>query len=570
MIKPRRKILLIAIVVLIISLLTIQTAFAADRGAWAPNTAYAVNDTVTYGGHTYKCLQAHTSLVGWEPPNVPALWQDLGGGATTPPPTTPPPTTPPPTTPPPTTPPPTTPPPGGTCWAAWVSSQVYTGGAQVSRSGQNYQAAYWTQNQDPVTNSGPAGSGKPWIPKGACSGGTVTPPPTTPPPTTPPPTTPPPTTPPPTTQPPPGGTRILGYFVEWGIYGRNYQPKNLVTSGSAAKITHINFAFGNVTNGQCALADSYADYDKFYDAASSVDGTSDSWDAGSLRGIFGQFRKLKAMYPHIKILWSFGGWTYSGGFAQAAANPTAFANSCYNLVHDARWNGVFDGIDIDWEYPNACGLTCDSSGFNSFRVLMQALRARFGSELVTAAVTASAANVDRADYAGAAQYVNWYNIMTYDYFGAFNAQGPTAPHSPLSSYPGIPTAGFNTQDSIAKYRSIGIPANKLMFGLGFYGRGWTGVTQSAPGGSATGAAAGQYEAGINDYKVLVSSCPATGTVGGTAYAFCGNNWWSYDTPATIAAKMNWMKSQGLLGTFFWEFSGDTTAGALISAIYNNR
>ncbi|MEF2967783.1 carbohydrate-binding protein [Paenibacillus sp. M1] len=57
---------------------------AADRGAWAPNTAYAVNDTVTYNGSTYTCRQAHTSLVGWEPSNVPALWEK-GGGGTTPP-----------------------------------------------------------------------------------------------------------------------------------------------------------------------------------------------------------------------------------------------------------------------------------------------------------------------------------------------------------------------------------------------------------------------------------------------------------------------------------------------------
>ncbi|WP_158791115.1 hypothetical protein, partial [Streptomyces sp. NRRL WC-3549] len=39
-------------------------------------------------------------------------------------------------------------------------------------------------------------------------------------------------------------------------------------------------------------------------------------------------------------------------------------------------------------------------------------------------------------------------------------------------------------------------------GIGFYGRGWTGVTQAAPGGTATGAAPGTYEAGIEDYKVL--------------------------------------------------------------------
>lgn len=73
----------------------IPSANAAARGAWAPNTAYAVNDTVTYSGSTYTCLQSHTSLAGWEPSNVPALWSK-GGGGTTPTPTpapTPPPST---------------------------------------------------------------------------------------------------------------------------------------------------------------------------------------------------------------------------------------------------------------------------------------------------------------------------------------------------------------------------------------------------------------------------------------------------------------------------------------------
>src|SRR4029453_9937465 len=107
------------------------------------------------------------------------------------------------------------------------------------------------------------------------------------------------------------------------------------------------------------------------------------------------------MYPNLKVIWSFGGWTWSGGFGQAAANPTAFANSCYNLVEDPRRADVFDGIDIDWEYPNACGLSCDSSGPNGFKNLMAALRQRFGSSaLVTAAITADASGggkIDKAD-----------------------------------------------------------------------------------------------------------------------------------------------------------------------------
>ncbi|MFJ3419524.1 MULTISPECIES: glycoside hydrolase family 18 chitinase [unclassified Streptomyces] len=373
-----------------------------------------------------------------------------------------------------------------------------------------------------------------------------------------------------TTTPPTGGSKVkLGYLTEWGTYDRNYQVKNLVTSGSAAKITHINYAFGNVTNGQCAIGDAYADYQKTFTADQSVSGVADTWDQ-PVAGNFNQLRELKAKYPNIKILWSFGGWTWSGGFGQAAANPTAFANSCYNLVEDPRWADIFDGIDIDWEYPNACGLSCDTSGAAAYKNLMQALRAKFGSNnLVTAATTAdgtSGGKIDAADYAGAAQYVDWYNVMTYDFFGAFNPTGPTAPHSPLTSYSGIPTPGFTTADAIAKFKAKGVPANKLLIGIGFYGRGWTGVTQDAPGGTATGPAPGTYEQGIEDYKVLKTTCPATGTIAGTAYAHCGNNWWSYDTPSTIAGKMSWAKTQGLGGAFFWDFSGDTSNGELVTAI----
>jgi len=156
--------------------------------------------------------------------------------------------------------------------------------------------------------------------------------------------------------------------------------------------------------------------------------------------------------------------------------------------------------------------------------------------------------------------------MTYDFFGAWDAAGPTAPHSPLNSYTGIPKAGYYTSATIAKLKGLGIPASKLLLGIGFYGRGWTGVTQAAPGGTATGPAAGTYEQGIDDYKVLKTKCPATGTVGGTAYAKCGTNWWSYDTPSTIAGKMTYKSQQGLGGTFFWELSGDTSNGELIKAI----
>jgi chitinase len=217
----------------------------------------------------------------------------------------------------------------------------------VTQSGSHYVATNRTYNGALAAGASTSfgfivtGAGTPancTVDGGACGGGGT--PPTSPPPSP----THSPTSPPPSGG---GGNKVVGYFVEWGVYARNYHVKNVYTSGSAAKLTHILYAFGNVQNGQCTIGDSYADYDRFYTAAESVDGVADTWDAGALRGSFGQLRRLKRMFPNLKVIWSFGGWTWSPGFTQAAANPAAFASSCYNLVEDPRWSDVFDGIDID-------------------------------------------------------------------------------------------------------------------------------------------------------------------------------------------------------------------------------
>jgi len=557
----RHTILRKGLAVLAALLLPLTAAIAAPPGAfgatasassaafadWAPWTSYTAGARVTHNGVEYECRQSHTSQPGWEPPNVAALWLPTGGGGgddiTAP-----------------SVPgnPRSTGVTASTVSLAWnaATDDVAVTGYEVYRGAALVTTVTGTTHTDTGLSASTAytytvrardAAGNRSAPSAPI---TAT-----------------------TTEGGGGGddrSKVLGYFVQWGVYQRGYHVKNIDTSGSAAKLTHLNYAFGNVQNGQCAIGDTNADYDRFYSAAESVDGVADTWDAGALRGNFNQLRKLKRKYPDLKVLFSFGGWTWSGGFGQAAANPAAFAESCYRLVEDPRWADVFDGIDIDWEYPNACGLTCDTSGPAAFGNLMSALRARFGSgNLVTAAITAdgtSGGKIDAADYGGAAQHLDWYNVMTYDYFGAWAAQGPTAPHSPLTSYSGIPTAGFHSDSAIQKLKSKGVPASKLLLGIGFYGRGWTGVTQAAPGGTATGAAPGTYEQGIEDYKVLKTRCPATGTVAGTAYAHCGGQWWSYDTPGTIGGKMTYAKDQGLGGAFFWELSGDTTNGELITAI----
>ena len=163
-------------------------SFAQAVPAWQPNTAYAVGALVTFNNVEYRCLQAHTSQVGWEPPNVPALWQPVSGSPT---PTPTPAATPTPTPKPTPTP---TPPPGGggSCAPAWNSTLAYcntstttcNGGSTASKNGLNFTAQFWNQGQDPTIagHAGPAGSGDPWFTGVPCSTGVPTPTPTPPPP----------------------------------------------------------------------------------------------------------------------------------------------------------------------------------------------------------------------------------------------------------------------------------------------------------------------------------------------------------------------------------------------------
>ena len=126
------------------------------------------------------------------------------------------------------------------------------------------------------------------------------------------------------TDPRPGGKVKLGYFTDWGVYGRNYfveEPRDL----RLRREDHPHqLRLRQRAGGKCTIGDSYADYDMAYTADKSVTGVADTWDQ-PLRGNFNQLRQLKAKHPNLKIIWSFGGWTWSGGFGQAAQNPAAFA-----------------------------------------------------------------------------------------------------------------------------------------------------------------------------------------------------------------------------------------------------
>src|SRR5262245_23302068 len=172
------------------------------------------------------------------------------------------------------------------------------------------------------------------------------------------------------------GLRQVGYFTQWGIYGRQFFVKNVDTSGAAAKLSHVNYAFANVSQeGRCFEAnipgegDAWADYQWPVPAEFSVDGVGDAWGE-PLNGNFGQLLKLKQKHPKLKVMLSIGGWTWSTWFSNAAlpANRAAFVSSCIDLFIKGNLPildggsggpgsaaGVFDGFDLDWEWPGSAG-----------------------------------------------------------------------------------------------------------------------------------------------------------------------------------------------------------------------
>lgn len=401
------------------------------------------------------------------------------------------------------------------------------------------------------------------------------------------------------------GKRV-GYFTQWGVYGRDFQVKDLDTSGQAARLTHINYAFGNVNaEGECFTgnvpgeADAWADYARPLDAANSVDGVADT-DTQPLAGNFNQLRELKAKHPGLKVLISLGGWSWSTHFSDAALTPASrkkFVSSCIDLyikgnlpVDGARGGagsaaGLFDGVDLDWEWPGSPGDTDtvyrpeDKRNFTAlvreFRNQLDAYaksRAPRGKKAkhyeLTAFVPAAPGAIDAGfDIPRIMRDFDFVNLQGYDYH--VSGQPTTAQQSALFA-PG----DFSVDRTVRDWVRRGAQPRKLVVGMPFYGQGWTGVSGGGDGldQPATGPAKATYADGYEDYKVL-KGLAASGAYtvhrdrwNGSAWLFDGTTLWTYDDPKVLKTKAAYVRKLGLGGAMFWSMDGDTADGELTAAV----
>ncbi len=406
--------------------------------------------------------------------------------------------------------------------------------------------------------------------------------------------------------PPPGTYKKVAYFAQWGVYARNYLVRNVQTSGAAGKLTHINYAFGNVNEqGLCfqanaaGVGDAWADYQRRFGAAESVDGVADVYNQ-PLAGNLNQLKKLKAANPNLKVMISLGGWTWSRYFSNAAltaASRQAFASSCIDMWIKGNLPvfggepqggpgsafGVFDGIDIDWEWPGSegnVGNIIRPQDKQNFTLLLAELRRQlnvYGSSVgrtyqLTAFLPADPDKISAGVEIGPVfSQLDFATIQGYDFHGPWENQ--TNHQSQLRSPSNDPAPRrFSVENAINVYRNGGAPPRELVVGIPAYGKGWQGVPSANNGlyQSSSGPAPGTWEAGTEDYKVLVNK-PGTryrDNTNGAVWLHDGSQWWSYDDPQLVTMKATWIKSNGLGGSMLWSLDGDTSTAALTTALHN--
>ena len=261
------------------------------------------------------------------------------------------------------------------------------------------------------------------------------------------------------------------------------------------------------------------------------------------------------------MLISIGGWTYSSNFAAAAATEASralFASSAVRLVADLG----LDGVDVDWEYPQ------NDVEAENFVLLLQAVRdaldayaARHASGyhfLLTIATPAGPTNYNKLRLARLAAVVDWMNLMAYDYSGTWDTHaGHQANLYPLGN--GSLTTPFSTVHAVDGYIAAGVPASQIVLGMPAYGRSFAGT--DGLGKPFTGPGGGSWEPGVYDYKALPVTPGAevrTDEAAGATYSYdaTARELVSFDTPAMIATKVDWLRQRGLAGAMFWEASGD--------------
>lgn len=355
---------------------------------------------------------------------------------------------------------------------------------------------------------------------------------------------------------PAGGMRIVGYYFG-PMANRGFRPAAI----KGNQLTHVIYAFARILpDGSAALGNPAVDTRNFR-----------------------ELQRLKRRYPQLKVLIAFGGWGGSQHFSEAAATPDSrarFTATTLKVFFDDQ-PGLFDGVDLDWEYPVSGGLPSNITrpeDRENLTELVLVLRRAFdvrsaqhgGDYLITAATPAGRAHLRKYELAELAGLLDFINLMTYDYHTAgkiahFNA--------PLRSAADDDTPHNNVVATVAAYLTAGVAADKLVIGVPFYGYGYGGV-----GGQDYGRFQAAERNGFEDATVAGAAPKWVGAVRfhqidaalregfvrhfdeaarvPWLYNPASRVWITYDDAQSISEKADYVRAAKLGGIMIWELSGD--------------
>ncbi len=404
--------------------------------------------------------------------------------------------------------------------------------------------------------------------------------------------------------------KILGgYFEEWGIYYAGYNIANLQQNGVAGKLTHLMYAFANVTttpSPACAIADTWADYQSPY--LPSVSGVAYT---GPLYGNFAAIQQLKQLHPGLKVLMSIGGASAANTAAfvtaaSTAAGRQALAASCIdlfvngNIAPGITAPGLFDGFNIDWEFPTATDTKNFTALLAEFHTQLRALTATTGKHYVMSFDgPAGAQNYVNIDLKKAAEQVDFITIDGYNYAGSWQTQTNDA--SPLFDSKQDPLYGqdLDIDATVDAYLAAGVPPYKYTMGLPLYGAGWTGVPNKNHGlyQNSTGPSPVLWANGTGPCPDLSGNTPGCDTLltpGLATYSTLSNltangytsyydpkrvavslydptagTFYTFDDPSVALLKMLYIEVKvpgGLGGAYVWALKDDDANGTMVKTM----
>ena len=328
---------------------------------------------------------------------------------------------------------------------------------------------------------------------------------------------------------------LLGYATGKGL--------DQMTLEDAQRLTHINVAFGVIENGLLSMK--------------------------NLPNLKEQLARVRGLNPALKIVLSIGGWT-AGGFSLMSRTQTgrdAFAASVKRVLDDY----ALDGVDIDWEYPcsGEAGIDFDPSDKQNFTFLLESMRQAAGpNRIVSIAAGGGDYFIRDTEMDKVAAICDYVQIMTYD-LNCFThtTRHHTSLYAMENSYP------QGNADYCARiFEAGGVPREKMILGVAFYSRKWTGVKNENHGLLQDAESIGGY--GPSYGELLDGYIGKNGFVrywDDTAKApwlFDGSTFIPYEDAQSIKEKCEYVKQKGLLGLMYWEHSCDPT-GTLLKALADN-